>query len=408
MSKDGVGANIRTARKMRGMTLQQLADATHISVASLEKYESGGRNPSTRAVLDIAKALRVGTDQLNGQPYMNGTEADDGVQAVIPDLRRIMLTYDAPEDLPARPRSLPELEAELERVSAMRRDGQYVPMGQMLPQLLTELTHTALDAAPGREQEQAYWLLARAYRAANSLAHKLGYHDLSMTAIERVRWAAARSGDPLMDVIGGYLLLGAMLRQGAWRPATRLMTRLETQVHQIASGQWDDQTRGMLGSVVLKRAAARARQGDIDGSMRAIEEAEEIAAACGGRDLVVHETAFGPSNIRIHEVHSLLEIGDAVTAVARAQAPLGDSGAPFEPPADLPGERRSHHFIDLAAAQLATGDRSGALASLQEAKSIAPNHTRFHPTVRSTAATLVRTSRTDEQAAAFARWAGAI
>ena len=395
-----VGKNIRTARKMRRMTVEQLAEAAHISVASLEKYESDSRNPSTRTILELAKALRVGTDRLTGQPYMNGTESEDGVQAVIPDLRRILLTYDSPEDLPAAPRPLAVLGDELESVSAMRRDGQYVPMGRLLPPLLSELTHVALDAAPGREQEQAYWLLARAYRAANSLAHKLGYHDLSMTAIERVRWAASRSGDPLMDVIGGYLLLGALLRQGAWRSADRLMVRLETRLDRITSGRWDDQTRGLLGSVVLKRAAARARQGDVDGSMRALEEAEEIAAACGGRDLVVHETSFGPSNIRIHEVHSLLEIGDAESAVRR--------GSEFAPSAELPGERRSHHYIDLAAAQLATGDRAASLASLQAAREIAPNHTRFHPTVRSTAATLVRTSRTDEQAAAFARWAGAI
>lgn len=399
MAQD-VGANIRAARKMRQMTVRQLSDAVNISVALLEKIERGTRTPSSRTLLDIARVLRVGTERLNGQPYMNGTETEDQIQAVIPDLRRILLTYDSPEDLAVAPRPLDELDAELERVSQMRRDGRYVPMGPLLPPLLAELTHTALDAQPGRDQERAYWLLARGYRAANSLAHKLGYHDLSATAVERVRWASARSGDGLMEIIGGYLLLGALLRQGAWVPADRLMLRLQSELQRISGGRWDDTTRGLLGSVVLKQAAAAARRGEMESSMRALDEAEEIAAASGGRDGVFYETSFGPSNIKVHEVHALIELGDAATAVDRA--------AVLTLPADLPGERRSHHHIDVAAAQLTVGDRAGALASLIEAKAIAPNHTRFHPSARHTAATLVRTSRGDEAAASFARWAGAI
>jgi transcriptional regulator with XRE-family HTH domain len=396
-----IGKRIRAARKMRHMTVQALADAVNISPSLLEKFERGDRTPSPRHVLDLAKALRIGPDRLHGQPFLNGSESEDGVQAVIPDLRRIMLTYDSPEDPDAPPRPLDVVAAEMERVSQMRRDGQYVPMGPRLPALLTELTHIALDSPEGDRRERAFWWLAHGYRAANSLAHKLGYHDLSMTTIERFRWAAARSGDPYMDVIADYLQLGALLRQGAWGPATRLTVRLEQQIHDIAAGRFDNTARGLLGAVVLKTVAARARQGDLEGSTRAIEDAEEIAAASGGVDGVYYETSFGPGNVRIHEVHALIDIGDAATAVQRASE--------FEPGPHLPGERRSHHYIDLAAAQLMIGDRSGAFASLQRAREIAPNHTRFHPTTRSTAAALVRLDRAaHDSVAGFARWSGAI
>lgn len=282
----------------------------------------------------------------------------------------------------------------------MRRDGQYAPMGALLPDLLNELTHVALSST-GHKQEKAFWWLALGYRAANSLAHKLGYHDLSLTAIERVRWAASRSADPYMEFIADYLLLGAMLRQGTWKAATRLMQQLESRIHRLTDGRFDDTSRGLLGSVVLKRAAVEAREGRIDPAMRALEEAEEIAAASRNVDGIYYETSFGPSNIKIHEVYVLRELGDDEGAV--------QSAAGFEPPEELPGERRSHHFIDLAAAQLATGDKAAAFNSLQRARQIAPNHTRFHPTTRHTAAALVRADRNSHDSiAGFARWSGVI
>lgn len=395
-----VGERIRAARKMRGLTVQQLAEKARISKSLLEKIERGDRTPTGACITDLAKALHVGPERLHGQPYMNGAESDESVQAVIPDLRRIMLTYDSPDDMDRAPRPLQVLAAEVETVSRMRQDGQYVPMGPLLPGLITELTHVALDST-GSEQEQAFWWLARSYRAANSLSHKLGYHDLSITAIERVQWAAARSGDPLMEWIAGYLRLGAMLRQGTWASATRLMIDLEGRLTSHTGGRYDDTTRGLLGSVVLKRAAALARERNADGAMRAVEEAEEIAAASRNVDGVYYETSFGPANIKIHEVHALRELGSDELAVERA--------AELDPAAKLPGERLSHHYIDLAAAQLGVGDREGSLATLQKARQVAPNHVRFHPTVRHTAAALVRLDRAShDSVAGFARWTGAI
>jgi transcriptional regulator with XRE-family HTH domain len=64
----GVGPRLRTLRKHRGVTLQQLADSTTISVSTLSRLESGQRRPTLELLLPIARAHRVPLDELVGAP----------------------------------------------------------------------------------------------------------------------------------------------------------------------------------------------------------------------------------------------------------------------------------------------------------------------------------------------------
>ncbi|MFI2612037.1 helix-turn-helix domain-containing protein [Kitasatospora sp. NPDC018619] len=407
MSDTTVGERIREHRKLRHLTVRELAGRLNISVSALEKYENGSRNPAPGLVVRMARALGVGQDRLTGQPYLNGAESEDGVQAVIPELRRIMLTYNSPDDLDAAPRPLPVLGAEMQQVARMRQDGAYVPMAPLLPALLSELTHVALSTT-GYQQMQAFGWLARGYRAANSLSHKLGYHDLSLTAIDRVHWAADRSGEPLLQVTAAYLRAGAMMRTGSFGSARRILTELIAEVERLApEGCPTEHDNAVIGAILLKLAVLEARDGHPERSTQYLREAQFLAGLLG--DTTVQELSFGPTNVRIHQVAALLDIGDTEQALARLAEWGAEQGAEeWTLPTGLAAERSSHHHIDVASARLAAGDRGLAFASLQRARRAAPNHTRFHPTTRSTAATLVRLDRhaTDE-VTAFARWAGA-
>jgi len=59
-----VGARVRAARLRRGMTLADLALASGVSVSGLSRLESGERQPSLAAVLNVAAGLGVGLDEL--------------------------------------------------------------------------------------------------------------------------------------------------------------------------------------------------------------------------------------------------------------------------------------------------------------------------------------------------------
>ncbi|WP_367138821.1 MULTISPECIES: helix-turn-helix domain-containing protein [Streptomyces] len=406
-----IGQRISELRHIRQLSVRRLAAKVNVSVSLLEKIERGARNPSPGLIAALAEALGVGPDQITGQPYMNGSETQEQAQAVIPELRRILLTYDNPDDLPAAPRPLAALAVEMDHVVQMRQDGRYVPMGPLLPSLLSELTHIALTARD-REQQQAFWWLARGYRATNSLAHKMGYHDLSFTAIERVRWAASQSGDPLMQVTAAYLKAGAMVRMGTYSSARRVLEGLLDEVEQLAPEQcMTDAHLALQGAVLLKLAILEARDRRPDSDLRARARLDEARGHAGmlGTDTSHYEMSFGPTNLRIHEVAALIDSGDTEQALAKLREwGTEEDRDEWEVPASFAGERASHHYIDVAAARLAEGDRAGAHRDLLEARRIAPTHTRFHPTTRATATTLVRLDRrNDDSIAGLARWAGA-
>jgi transcriptional regulator with XRE-family HTH domain len=408
MAHISIGENIRTLRKMRSFTVRQLAAKATISASSLEKYESGDRNPTPAVITALASALSVGPEVLNGQPYYNSTEADEGIQAVIPDLRRVLATYDSPDALTIAPRPIEVLAAETERVSLMRQNASYVRMGHVLPGLLAELSHTALESG-GEDQQQAFWWLARGYRAANSLAHKLGHHDLSNTALERFRWAADRSADPHMQVTAAYLRAGMLVRLGAFDSARRILQGLVGEIDRLApEGSLTEVLLALRGAVLLKLAIVEARDGGGDRVDGLLGEAQLLADMGGGRDTDFYEMSFGPTNVRIHRFAAMTEEGDAEQALAR----LEEWGAEqrvseWVLPISIAAERSSHHHIDVAAARLTQADRRGAFGSLKEARVLAPVHTRFHPSVRHTAEALVRADRTDDaELAAFARWVG--
>lgn len=55
---------IKAARKDRGMTQQELADASGVSRISIARYETGVKTPSIASTYKLAKALDMPFDEL--------------------------------------------------------------------------------------------------------------------------------------------------------------------------------------------------------------------------------------------------------------------------------------------------------------------------------------------------------
>lgn len=63
-----VGPRLRSQRATRGMTLNQVAETTGISVSTLSRLESGRRRPTLELLLPLARAYEVALDELVAAP----------------------------------------------------------------------------------------------------------------------------------------------------------------------------------------------------------------------------------------------------------------------------------------------------------------------------------------------------
>jgi len=126
--------------------------------------------------------------------------------------------------------------------------------------------------------------------------------------------------------------------------------------------------------------------------------ARDIAEQLTGARFDHYGTGFRRSNVDIHSVSVPVELCDGTTAITRA--------AELHLPPNTAPSRIGHHHIDVSRGWLLHGDRQKAVASLQDARRVAPELTRYHPQVHEMIRTLARDERrTSTTVAGLARWA---
>ncbi|MGW0656107.1 helix-turn-helix domain-containing protein [Streptomyces umbrinus] len=64
----GVGPRLRAVRRLRRLTLAQVAERTGLSVSTLSRLESGKRRPSLEVLIPLSAVYRLPLDDLVGAP----------------------------------------------------------------------------------------------------------------------------------------------------------------------------------------------------------------------------------------------------------------------------------------------------------------------------------------------------
>lgn len=259
------------------------------------------------------------------------------------------------------------------------RGADYEVLGRALPAVLRESqrSHAALREAASAQ------VLAETYQITASTARKLGEFDLAWVAGDRGLAVADEAADPLLTATGAYRVANALLAMGrvdaAYALNVSIASRLEPSLQTPAD-------RSVYGTMLLQAAIASARRGDNRESRDLIREAHEVGGRVGPARNDYH-TAFGPVNVGIHRVSTLVELGEGGTAVeAAAVVPREDLG-------QLPRERRANHLVDVARGYSQWGRREQALATLLDAEQLAPAEVRCRPMARATITDLVHRSR---------------
>lgn len=79
-----IGKNIRTVRKVRNLSQEQLAEKVWISTTHMSHIETGNTKLSLAVLVDIAEALQIGTDELlSTQPFIEKNNTYDEIHSLI-------------------------------------------------------------------------------------------------------------------------------------------------------------------------------------------------------------------------------------------------------------------------------------------------------------------------------------
>ncbi|GAA3898964.1 helix-turn-helix domain-containing protein [Streptomyces sp. NPDC003328] len=388
----GVGRRIAYYRSVMRpkMTQQQLADAACIALGTIRKIERGERGVTDATLEAIAAALDIEPGRLRADRLA----AQSRVREALPALSAVLATYDIPDDGPVRP--VHELRAAVAEAVRWRVGAQYTRIAHNVPDLLSELAR-AYSAAPAALRGELAELLVMAYRSADAVAFKFGALDLSARLIELMRWAVSEVGDPLLAASVAYVRTETFFAARAHRAGLRA---LELAIDAVSAPATTPEVAAR-GALHMRAAVIAGRACDASAAVTHLDEARDLADQVP--EGIYRGTAFGPDSVRTHEVSVAVSLGDQ--HVSRALKVAGE----WKPPMDLPAERRSGFYIELARAQLWSGLADDAFESLKVARHIAPQHTREHPWVREDAATLRRLKRADvESLTNFAEWCTAI
>lgn len=388
-----IGRRVAELRKLNGASQTALALRANVSYSTIRKLESGERAASPTVVAAVARALNVNVTDITEQPYGAWNASPESEQAAVPSIRRALVEGEDP-DLDVPTRDLRRLRVDVGQLKIWDRQGRHAEVAQGLPDLLRHL-HRAHCDLPAEQRQAAAELLASTYSFAVIGLYRLGHLDLAHLADERARKLAASGRDPLRSAIAEWNHALILMFDGSYRSGLRTIGRAQEIVDQSTD---ESAATAVRGALHLRAAITAARLTDRDLADEHLAEAQRLASP-GQDEANFYGTKFGLPNVDIHRVAVPVELADGTTAVSRA--------AKVRLPAATAPSRAGHYWIDLSRGWLLHGDRKRTLASLEAARRVAPQVTRYHPQVHETVQSLaISDKRSTASLARFAAWCG--
>lgn len=371
LPEDHIGVRMKRLRRERHLTQKAVSDLTGIPYSTYTKTEQGRLEATPHVVAAFARGLQIEVSTVKGQPYLDELRADE-LDVLIRPIREALDVYDLGPDPDIRPRRLEEISEDAESLLVSVRAGEIKKAASHVAGLIEEGT----TAAHTLRSTEGWLTLSSLYRTAYDVATKLGFADLAQLALARMDWSAQRSSDAIIGGMYQYLRALTYLREGKFTIGQRLVTRGLSTLQQADSSREREVVTGQLhlGGAVM---AGRAHEEET--ALSHLEEAKRIADTTG-EAVKVHYLTFGPTNVQVHRVSVLAELdqyGEAVEATSGLAIPPG-----------WPKSRTSHHWAEVARAQMWTNQLEDSFKSLLKARKAAPQQAKYHPMVRETYASL--------------------
>lgn len=365
------GQRIARARRRRGLSQSALAGLVGRSESWLSQVERGAKTIDSHSVLlNLARVLSVDMEELTGGESDNPQPSR---YSAARDIERAMLRYDAVEAAidrgQGRPSELENLKQGVARANTLYQATRYDEVGHMLPRLIRR-AEVAARMCLSRDRQTTNAVRAEVYQAATALLSRVGEPQLAWMAGDRSVAAAEHAEAENLMAVGVYRLGHAFIRRQRTAEAKDLTMAAAHAIERTIRNRAQPERLSIWGSlhlVAATAAAAESDRADVDGFLREARAAAERL----NDDRNDYWTAFGPTNVRIHELSTAVAYGDVDLAVK-----TGEALAASELSAGLIGRRCQIH-LDLAWAYAQQRHDAAAVNQLLDAERIAPELVRY-------------------------------
>src|SRR5437868_5757110 len=211
-----IGARLRTLRRWRGMSLDEVAGLSGLSKSFLSMAERGLRSVDRRShIAALAAMLRVSEVDLVGGPHLTPDPVQSEPHAAVPALRAAIQTNWIGDAAIDEARPLPDLFAEMRSLEEVFHSCDYGALGQRLPGVIDELHFHVAEPTDEVAHRTALAALVEAYMYATFRTKDLGYADLAHQAATRAMEAAGLTEDPVTVGKAEYLRVQTMPRENS-------------------------------------------------------------------------------------------------------------------------------------------------------------------------------------------------
>jgi len=241
---------------------------------------------------------------------------------------------------------------------------------------------TAARTCPSSDAVAVGVLRSQIYQATAMVLSRVGETGLAWTAGDRAVTAAEHADAGLLAALSAFRLAHVFIGRKHAAQAPDLVADAASALRRPAAPPEPEQL-SVLGALYLADALAAAHVFDRRSADRSLQAAWQVASQLG-QDRNDHWTAFGPTNVRIHEVSAAVASGDASAAVQ-----VGESLDLERLPAGLSG-RRSQVSLGLARAYAQQRRDAAAVNMLLMAEQTAPQLVRYDTATHDLLALLLR------------------
>ena len=373
--------------RRRGLTRQVFADWLGKSLSWVDKIRNGDRQLDGLSVLrriaqvlDIPLQLLIEPEEAERQQLCPDDHEIDAIRSALRRYDAITNVFRPNGDVLPEP-DLAQLERSVRYGWMAFQVSNYQSIGVLLPDLIRE-AQAAVWQLDGADERAAKAWLAWTYQLTAATAFKLGDAQLGWIAADRSIQLAEQTEDLTLVGNAARRVAHALTYTHQSSDAVTLVRsaadRLEPHLRNA-----DAAFASAYGMLLLKGSIAAARLQQAADVRDLQAEALRVAATLGV-DRNEHWSAFGATNVRVHQVSALADMQSGGRVIEAAEQ-IARSDL-----MRLPKERRASHLLDVARGYVQWGKRDEASTVLLDADRLAPEEVRCRQMTRQLLTDLVR------------------